>query len=71
MGFCDGGGEMLNRKQVIALAALCFGILVAIGVYYFWPNGYWPVYVAIALVGAGAFNTWMELIGQGKIMGGT
>jgi hypothetical protein len=70
MGFCDGG-EMLNRKQVIALAALGFGILVALGVYYVWPNGYWPVYVAIALVVAGAFKAWLELIGQGKIMGST
>ena len=65
------GGEMFNRKQVIALAALSFGILVAIGVYYVWPNGHWLVFVAIALVAAGAFKTWPELIGQGRIMGGT
>ena len=62
---------MLNRKQVIALAALCFGILITIGVYYAWPNGHWLVYVAIALVAAGAFKSWPELMGQGKIMGGT
>ena len=62
---------MFNRNHVIALAALCFGILVAIGVYFVWPNGYWPVYVAIALVAAGAFKTWRELMGQGKMMGGT
>ena len=61
---------MLNRKHVIALAALGFGILVAIGVYYVWPNGHWPVYVAIALVAAGAFKTWRELMGHGKVMGG-
>ena len=65
------GGEMLNRKQVIALAALCFGILVAIGVYYVWPSGHWLVYVAIALMTAGAFKTWPELRGQGKILSGT
>ena len=62
---------MLNRNHVIALAALGFGILVAIGIYYVWPNGHWPVYVAIALVAAGAFKTWRELMGQGKVMGGT
>ena len=62
---------MLDRKQVIALAALGFGILVAFGVYYVWPNGHGLVYVAIAVAAAGAFKTWPELLGQGKIMGGT
>ena len=65
------GGEMLNRKQIIALAALGFGSLMAIGVYYVWPHGHGFVYVAIAVVAAGAFKTWPELIGQGRIMGGT
>ena len=65
------GGEMLNRKQVMALAALSFGSLTTIGVYYAWPNGHWLVYVAIALMTAGAFKTWPELMSQGKIMGGT
>jgi hypothetical protein len=62
---------MLNRKQVVALAALSFGILVAIGVYYVWPNGHGLVYVAIAVVAAAGFKTWPELMVQGKIMGGT
>ena len=62
---------MLNRKQVMALAAVCFGILVAIGIYYVWPNGHWLGYVAIALVAAGAFKTWPDLTSQGKILGGT
>ena len=62
---------MLNRKHVMALSALGFGILVAIGIWYVWPKGPWLVYVAIALLAAGAFKTWLELMGQGKIMGGT
>ena len=62
---------MLNRKQVIALAALGFGVLVAIGVFYVWPKGHGLVYVAIAVVAAGAFKTWPDLRSQGKILGGT
>jgi hypothetical protein len=62
---------MLNRKQVMDLAAVCFGILVAIGIYYVWPNEHWLVYVASALVAAGAFRTWPDLTSQGKILGGT